>query len=138
MDRAQLLVPNEFGGFTPHVSADFMKKLHEGDSTIGWEGDPNLSIDTYENGGHRYWEIWHRREDGVRYRIETSPPDYPFDERLLVQLCKADTRRNDRDVHAEIMAHNDKLEADQEAARDEWIAEDISPRLQFALKKDGF
>jgi len=140
MDRAQLLTPTPQGTFSPHVSADFIEKLQKGDSTIGWEGDPNLWVESVDNLGQRFFELWGWKLDGSsKYRIAVSDPDTPFDERILVKLCEVDMRRNPkRDIHAEVVAHNDKIDADNQAAQDEWIAEDVAPRLRRALQKDGY
>ena len=116
----------------------FIDKLHNGDGTIGWEGDPQLFIVAERTPQGTVWELWRAEENGHRSLIEKSPPGYPFDERVLVQLCKLDTRRHDRDLHAEIEAARDKVKADELAARNEYIAEEFAPRLQAALIKDGY
>ena len=140
MDRAELLTPTPQGTFSPHVSSDFIDKLQNGDPTIGWEGDPNLWVESVDNTGVRYFELWGWKLDGSgKYRVCESDPDTPFDERLLVKLCEIDGKRNpNRDIHAEVVAHNDKLDADQQATQDEWVAEEIAPRLRRALQKDGY
>ena len=115
----------------------FIDKLHNGDSTIGWEGDPRLYIVAEATDEGTVWEIWRHEENGFRSMIEKSPPGYPFDERLLVQLCKLDSHRRHRDLHAEIEANNEKREAGRLADRNEYIAEEVAPRLRHALLKDG-
>ncbi len=116
----------------------FIEKLHYGDSTIGWEGDPRLFVVAEATPAGTVWELWRHEENGHRSMIEKSPPGYPFDERILVQLCKLDTQRQHRDLHAEVMNARDKEAADEIAGRNEYIAEELAPRLQRALISDGY
>lgn len=116
----------------------FIEKLHFGDPTKGWEGDPQLYViaETFPDG--TVWELWRHEENGHRSLIEKSPVGYPFDERLLEQLCKLDKHRRHRDLHAEIVASNDKKDAETLSERNAYIAEEFAPRLRHALIKDGF
>lgn len=117
----------------------FIEKLHHGDPTIGWEGDPALFVVAEATPAGTIWELWRNEENGYKSLIDKSPPGYPFDERVLVRLCQIDMRRNPkRDLHKEITEHNDRLDERQQAAQDEWIAEEIAPRLHRALIKEGY
>lgn len=117
----------------------FIDKLHNGDSTIGWEGDPQLFVIAEATDQGTIWELWRTEDNGLKSLIDKSPPGYPFDERVLVRLCEIDQRRNPhRDLHKEVMEHNQKLDDQQQEAQDEWVAEEIAPRLWRALAKDGY
>jgi len=116
----------------------FIDKLHNGDSTIGWEGDSRLFVVAEKTPVGTVWELWRHEENGHRSLIEKSPPGYPFDERVLVQLCKLDKQRQHRDLHAEIVESGNRQKAKELADRNEYIAEDFGPRLKHALIKDGY
>lgn len=119
------------------VAEWFIEKLHYGDSTIGWEGDPQLYVVAEATPAGTIWELWRHEENGHRSLVDKSKAGYPFDERVLVRLCKIDKRRNDRDLHLEILAANAKLDDQRQKARDEYIAEEVAPRLRSALIKEG-
>lgn len=116
----------------------FIEKLHFGDSTIGWEGDPQLFVVAESTPAGTVWELWRHEENGHRSLIEKSPPGYPFDERILIQLCKLDSHRRHRDLANEIETANNKRDAQSQADRNEYIAEEVAPRLQHALIADGY
>lgn len=112
---------------------DLIDKLHNGDPIRGWEGDPRLAV--YWNDPR--WEIW-RLEDDNEYRMVCrSAPGVPFDERLIDRLCEWDMRRRKRDLHVEIAEANDRVRAGKRAAHDEYMTEEVLPRLRHAFRKDG-
>lgn len=115
------------------VMDDLIRKLHCGDPTIGWEGDERLAVYLIGPG---VWEIG-RWEDDFAYRpICRSPQGGVFDERILWDLCQWDRNRRTRSLHDEITARNEQIDREREAQLDEWVAEEIAPRLRYAIQRE--
>ena len=113
---------------------DLIHRMRFGDPVKGWEGDDRL--DLYWNQPERRFEIW-RLEDDEQYRIVCrSDPGAAFDERVLDALIAWDGHRRRRSIVEEVIEHNTNLDAQLDAAREEWVAEDLAPRLQHAFHKD--
>jgi hypothetical protein len=122
-------------GTIAHVEAGIVDKLHYGDPTKGWEGDPNLQMAW--NGQTEVWTLW-RLEDDCEWRVVCrSKPGVPFDERLIEQLVSWDRRRFKKSLHDQIVEKNAAVEREIQRANDEYINEEVNPRLDWALKKDG-
>jgi hypothetical protein len=114
---------------------DLIDRVRFGDPVKGWEGDPRLEV--YWNGIDERFELW-RCEDDEQYRlVARSAPGIPFDERVIDALIGMDGRRRQSPLHESIIKHNTELDARRDAARDEWVAEDLAPRLRHAFLKDG-
>lgn len=117
------------------VMADIIDKLHLGDPTKGWEGDPRLEV--YFEPTHRRWELW-RLEDDNEYRLVCrSAPDVVFDERVIELLVANDNHRGIKSLHERIVDHNEALNREIEERNDEFINEEVNPRMNYAMKKDG-
>lgn len=117
------------------VIADIVSKLHNGDPTKGWAGDPALEV--YFEPIERRWELW-RLEDDREYRMVCrSGPGIPFDERLIEHLVAHDRRRFKTSLHDQIVAANEKVDADIRRVNDDYINEEVNPRMNWALRKDG-
>ena len=114
---------------------DVIDRLHNGDPTKGWEGDPNLEV--YFEPVEQRWEVW-RLEDDNQYRMTwRTAPGIPFDERLIERLVAHDRQRMTRSLHDMIAAKNEALERDQRRRNDDYINEEVNPRMNWALKRDG-
>lgn len=114
---------------------DVIHKLHHGDPVKGWEGDPALAV--YWNEHASVWELWRLEHDGEYRMTCRSKPGVPFDDRLIDALIANDRRRRTKSLHDEVVDRNArKAEADK-AARDEWVAEEVAPRLRLALRNEG-
>lgn len=114
---------------------DLIDRLHNGDPVLGWEGDPRLAV--YWNQPTQRWELW-RLEDDNEYRfVCRSAPGVPFDVRVIHALIEWDVRRRQVSLHDEIVEHNDRLDAEADKRRNEWIAEEFAPKLRHALRKDA-
>ena len=112
---------------------DLIDKLHFGDPIRGWEGDERLAV--YWNDP--VWEVWRLEDDGEYRMVCRSAPGVPFDERLIDRLCEWDQRRRKRDLHREIVDHNERVSAQRHAEHDEYMTEEVVPRLRHAFRKDG-
>lgn len=122
-------------GSVAYAEPGIVDKLHYGDPTKGWEGDPNLHMAW--NGQTEQWTLW-RLEDDAEWRIVCrSQPGVPFDERLIERLVEHDRRRMTQSLHDRIVAHNDAVDREKRRHNDDYIHEEVAPRLDWALKKDG-
>lgn len=113
---------------------DLIQRIRFGDPVKGWEGDECLSL--YWNGDTERFELW-RLEDDNEYRIVCrSGPGVAFDERVIDALLAWDRQRRTQSLSDEIVSNNDRLDALADASRDEWVAEDLAPRLRHALTRE--
>jgi hypothetical protein len=115
--------------------ADMLRKLQEGDPTKGWEGDPRLFM--CRSADLTRWELWRLEDDGVERIVCRSQPGVPFDERLLDQLVAWDRRRFKKSLHDQIVERNARHEAEVRRVNDDYINEEVTPRLAWAARKDG-
>jgi hypothetical protein len=113
---------------------DLIHKIHHGDPVKGWEGDPMLAV--YYDGSERRWELWRFEDDGEYRMTMRSAPDAVFDDRVIDVLLERDRRRRRLSLHDEIVAHNESLDATRAARHEEWVREDIGPRLRHAIERD--
>ena len=117
------------------VMEDIIGKLHNGDPTKGWEGDPRLEV--YFEPTQGRWELW-RLEDDNEYRMTCrSQPGVPFDDRLIEHLVAHDRRRFKTSLHDQIAAQNEAIDREVRRKNDDYINEEVNPRMDWALKKDG-
>jgi len=118
---------------------DIIDKIHHGDGVRGWSGDPRLAVYATQTDQGISWELW-RLEDDNEYRyVIATPPGEPFDERVIDWLLSHDKRHKPRgwNLHDEVTAHNDAVDAAKAKEHDEWISEDLGPRLRHAIRKDA-
>lgn len=109
-----------------------LDRLHNGDSTLGWEGDPNFAL-AYHRPTQR-WELW-RKEADSQYRLAArSKPGLPFPGNIIQYIMEHDTQRG-FDPHRHVMDHNAKLDKENNYKRSDKLGEAAS-RLQWALRKD--
>ena len=132
-----LLHPEWVGGrrlWMESAMSSLIDKLHHGDPVRGWEGDPRLAV--YWNPP--CWEIMRLEADGQYRMVCRSGAGVPFDERLIDALVAHDRQRNGgRDwLHRRIVEHNERINADRQAAKREYVAEEVGPRLHHALRSE--
>jgi hypothetical protein len=112
---------------------DIGRRLREGDGTVGWAGDPGLTLSFDERIQHfvvtRY-DPYTGRELDVTY---WAPP---LTTGLLIRLREADTHRAGNDPVARMIAADEAYEAD-EAERFAGQTREVAERLVHALRKDG-
>ena len=114
---------------------DVIDKLHRGDPAKGWDGDPALEV--YFEPVEQRWELWRLEDDGEYRMTCRSKPGVPFDERLIEHLVAHDRRRFTTSLHDQIAAKNDAVDRDIKRRNDDYINEEVNPRMNWALKKDG-
>ena len=137
-----LLHPEFINGRVQWVDSGMQRvidKIHHGDGLLGWEGDDRLAVYKLDTPQGPVYELWRLDEDEKYRRVVATQPGDPFDESIIVWLCKADRRRkpDNYDIRREIDEHNDRLEMQHELARREWVREEVGPRLLRAVKKDN-
>lgn len=110
---------------------DFVDRLHNGDPTLGWEGDPRLAL--YRVGDR--WEIWRLERDNEYRLVMRSRPGAKLSSEAIKVLIAHDTRRG-YDPATALYEHNRKIyEAADKQFEDR--LDDLSDKLDWALKKDG-
>lgn len=109
---------------------DLIRKLHDGDPTRGWEGDPRLAV--YYDGPADRWEVMRYEHDGTYRMVCRSKPGVPFDERLIDALVAHDRNRG-VSPHELVDAHNRRIAAEHQRQRDD-VAVETAERLRFALR----
>lgn len=75
--------------------SELIRKLHYGDPTLGWEGDPRLAlyIEKDPRTAEDRWVLSRYEADGEYRDILRSRPGVTLDERLIIRLMEHDTRR---------------------------------------------
>lgn len=106
-------------------------KLHYGDPTLGWEGDPRLAI--YRTVD-RVWELWRLEFDNQYRLVCRSKPGLSLDNRLILQLVAHDAQRG-YNPGAEVTAHNQQLERTRDAEGDAKLAQTME-KVYWAANKD--
>jgi hypothetical protein len=122
-------------GSVAHVEPGILDKLHYGDATKGWAGDPNLHMAW--DGQTERWSLWRLEQDCQWHVVCRSQPGVPFDERLLEHLVAHDRRRFKTSLHDQIVAKNEAVDREIRRRNDDYIVNEVNPRLDWALKKDG-
>ena len=94
-----------------------VQKLHYGDPTLGWEGDPRLAL--YHNRDH--WVLERLEADGAQRVVCRSKPGVSLDERLILRLMEHDHRRgfDPNDLPSE---YSDQSDEDLEAQAADGLA----------------
>jgi len=113
---------------------DLIHRVRHGDPVKGWEGDDRLGL--YWNGPDERFELWRLEDDGQYRFVCRSGPGVGFDERVIDALIGMDRQRRRVSVHDEIVANNTAVEAANEAQMNEWVAEEMAPRLHHAFRED--
>lgn len=122
------------GGQSIWKDADFEQRLHFGDASIGWNGDPALAV--YHDADDRL-VIMRWCEDGVPRRVMQSKPGHKtLDTSALVFLAQHDSqRRGGYDVKADVDATRARIDADRQRDLDAKF-EEAADKLHHALRKD--
>lgn len=112
--------------------AGVLHRLHYGDPTKGWEGDPRLAV--YYDPRAKVWELTRYEADGQYRLVARSKPGVRFNESLIDALVARDVRRG-FDPHKHIVSVNEGINRKRSAQMQEYIAEEVAPRLQAGLRK---
>ena len=113
---------------------DLIQRIRFGDPLLGWEGDDRIEL--YYNGPEERFELWRCEDDHEYRRVCRSQPGMAFDDRIITALIAWDGRRRTKALVDEVNDHNEALDAANEATVEEWIAEDMAPRLRHAVRQD--
>ncbi len=122
------------------VNREIIDKITNGDPVLGWEGDDRLAVVLEaETPKGPVWALYRVEESGRESFVVRTEPGIPLDERIIHWLCEHDIRRKDKyfDLDKVVRDTNAKVDADRQAAQDEYIAEELAPRLRHAMMKDG-
>jgi hypothetical protein len=120
-------------GMSLYVDSDFYDRLHNGDASVGWTGDPRLAV--YHEHGRI--EIWRHCEDGVpRLIVRSRPGMDTLDASVLRFLAEHDSQsRRAYDVRADMDAVNAAVRKEYERQAKE-RTDEAADRLYHGLKKD--
>lgn len=115
------------------VDQGFYDRLHHGDASISWNGDPALAV--YHNQDRL--EIVRWCEDGEpRVVMRSKPGHKSLDTAALVFLAEHDSqRRGGYDVRADIDATRARIDGDRQAELDAKFDE-AADKLHYALRRD--
>jgi hypothetical protein len=113
---------------------DVIDRIRFGDQLLGWEGDDRIEL--YWNPEIARFELMRLEDDGEYRLVCRSGEGVGFDERVIHALIANDERRRQVALVDEVNAHNAALDAAKQATVEEWIAEDMAPRLRHAIRKD--
>ena len=114
---------------------ELVDRIRFGDPILGWEGDDRIEL--YWDGADERFELWRCEDDYEYRRICRSGPGVPFDDRVIHALIQWDGRRRHKALVDEVNDHNAAVRADMDRQRDEWVAEELAPRLRHAVRKDN-
>lgn len=114
--------------------------IQKGHPALGWEGDERFAL--YVDRTSAEWVLVRLEADG-RYRVSatTDPVAHSISAidvvgHLIRWLVEHDCARG-YDPYADVVAHNDRREAELDAAFSDRIVNDLAPRLAHALRRDG-
>jgi hypothetical protein len=110
---------------------DLIDRLHHGDATLGWAGDPALALYRTED---RRWELWRLESNGHYGMVARSKPGLALDSRLIMHLVAHDMRKG-YNPHTDIIRHNAKVDKAKAEREEEARIEAIS-KVVHALVKD--
>jgi hypothetical protein len=114
------------------VDNEVVRKLHNGDMTIGWRGDPNMEI-AY-NKKLDILELWRNGEDGQwKLLAQSNPGVRVLDTNFLLYVRDHDPYRG-YDAFASIEKANQKIREENEKKQDEAIKE-TAERVAYELRK---
>ena len=119
----------------PEVS-DIVHKLHYGDPTLGWDGDPRLALYLERTPAGQRWVLERLEADGKYRKVCQARPGVALDNSLVMHLVAHDLREQ---KEGEFLAHldrlNEKVERAQQSAAEEKMQEAFE-RVAYALDKD--
>jgi hypothetical protein len=119
------------------VDDPVLAPLFFGAPDLGWEGDHRLAV--YAWPRERAFLLVRLEQDN-RYRgVKLLPTEHPLSPANVNAVCRwlvaSDSRRG-HDPTAAVAAANEAVDASASARHDEWMAEDMTPRLSHALARD--
>lgn len=106
-----------------------MRRLTDGDPTVGWPGDPDLGLVWDED--KRRFEVWHTSISGDAYLVCSHSR---CDADLIRLVVAADNQH--ASVGDRLRREKAALEAEQARKSDDWFVNEWAPKAQWAIKKD--
>ncbi len=110
---------------------DLLTKMHKGDPTKGWEGDPRLQL--YYDRGEDACVVVRLEPDG-EYRLVTAWEGGPRHD-FIDWLVAHDVRRG-YNAHQEVWDNNERVRAEQVRKDTEHML-DVIDRTRHAAKRHG-
>lgn len=111
---------------------DLIDRLHNGDPTRGWEGDPRLAI--YYIAQTKQWELMRLEADGEYRRVAVSKPGVPLSPTIIDELVARDVRRG-FNLAETVNQSNDRIKRARSAEYQEWLNEEIRPHMSHLVGK---
>lgn len=118
------------------VVQDVLDRLHHGDPSCGWEGDPNLALFLEQRPQFREptWVLARLEADG-QWRAVTRAKRPGANLRHLPLLLVTHDRQRGHDAVEEMIRHNDRLRAEKDA-RDADRTAEVLDRVIHGINKD--
>lgn len=114
---------------------EIVRRIQQGDPTKGWEGDPRLEV--YFAPELRRWELWRLEHDGKHRMVMASKPGVTLGLDVIDFLVAHDRNRG-FDPHKHITVVNEGIRRRRSAEFQEWVNEEIGPRIAHAASKGRF
>lgn len=111
---------------------DIVRRIQNGDPTKGWEGDPRLEV--YFEPALDRWELWRLEHDGQHRMVMASKPGVALDLDVIDFLVSHDRNRG-FDVAKTLHVVNDGIRRSRSTEFQEWVREEIAPRIDHAASK---
>lgn len=118
--------------WTDPAVKDVIDRLHNGDPSCGWEGDPNLVLYLEGDGAGGWRWVLERLESDAQYHVVTRARHGQADVRQLPRLLVERDRQRGYDLAAELIAANEKAEAEKEAQRVEALSATLDKVVWYA------
>ena len=111
---------------------DLLDRLHNGDATLGWEGDPRLCL-AFNRETDR-WEMWRFEHDSQYRLVGVSKTGCGFPPDTIQNLVSKDGRRG-YDVVKDVERHNQMTTALADSKFGQATSAGAE-KLAWALQKD--
>ncbi len=111
---------------------EIVRRIQQGDPTKGWEGDPRLEV--YFDQQLRRWELWRLEHDGEYRMVMASKPGAALDLSVIDFLVAHDRNRG-FDIQRHIEVVNNGIRRRRSAEFQEWVREEVGPRIAHAASK---
>lgn len=119
-------------GSLANVDSDVLavgRRLQEGDATLGWPGDPSLSL-CFDHD-RKVWCAVHVDKAGLPYVVADHPT---CDAGLIAKVVFADNQLHD--VAAAIDRANARVEAERAWEWNDWLDNHYIPKSRALLRRD--
>ena len=117
---------------------DIVDRLHNGDATLGWEGDPRLALYLVNTPEGQTWELSRLEADGEYRTVCRSRPNLSLDLSLIRHLVAHDLRKKqEQDILDLVDAENKKIQEKAQSASEDRLIEGLDRAVHGLVKDVG-